>query len=74
MGAWHFVRERFLDGEVGGGERVPRYVGRAESAASATGQLRVHLMEQEALVAEALRLGADLGASLKGSANAVQTG
>ncbi len=55
MGAWRFVRERFLDGELAAGGRGLRYVGRAESAAPATGQLRVHLAEQEALVGEALR-------------------
>ncbi len=60
MGAWRFVRERFLDGDVAAQRgRVPRYVGRAESAAPATGQLRVHLAEQEALVAEALRPAAE---------------
>jgi 2-oxoglutarate dehydrogenase E1 component len=54
MGAWRFVRERFLDGEVAAGERVPRYAGRAASAAPAPGSLKVHLAEQEALVREAL--------------------
>jgi 2-oxoglutarate dehydrogenase E1 component len=56
MGAWRFLRERFLDGEVVAGGRQLRYVGRDASASPAPGQLRVHLAEQEALVRAALRL------------------
>jgi 2-oxoglutarate dehydrogenase E1 component len=60
MGAWRFVRERFLDGDVpAGGGRSPRYAGRAASAAPAPGQLKVHVAEQEALVRDALRLGGE---------------
>ena len=56
MGAWRFVRERFLDGEVRHpGGRLPRYVGRPASASPATGSLKKHLAEQEALVQEALK-------------------
>ena len=56
MGAWHFVRERFLDGAVPVAAGRPlRYAGRAESAATAPGQLKVHLAEQQALVQDALR-------------------
>jgi len=54
MGAWRFVRERFLDGDVAAGDRALRYAGRAASAAPAPGSLKVHLAEQEALVCEAL--------------------
>jgi 2-oxoglutarate dehydrogenase E1 component len=54
MGAWRFVRDRFLDGEVEAGGRLPRYAGRAASAAPAPGSLKVHLAEQDALVREAL--------------------
>jgi 2-oxoglutarate dehydrogenase E1 component len=54
MGAWRFVRERFLDGDVEAGGRLPRYAGRAASAAPAPGSLKVHLAEQEALVGGAL--------------------
>jgi 2-oxoglutarate dehydrogenase E1 component len=54
MGAWRFLRERFLDGDVASGGRLARYVGRAASAAPAPGSLKVHLAEQEALVKEAL--------------------
>jgi len=54
MGAWRFVRERILDGDVDTGGRALRYAGRAASAAPAPGSLRVHLAEQEALVEEAL--------------------
>ena len=55
MGAWRFVRERFLDGEVAAGGRVPRYAGRKASASPAAGTLKAHNAEQEALVADALR-------------------
>jgi len=54
MGAWRFVRERFLDGDVFASGRTLRYAGRAASAAPAPGSLKVHLAEQEALVREAL--------------------
>ena len=54
MGAWRFVRERFLDGEVDSGGRLPRYAGRAASASPAPGSLKIHLAEQEKLVREAL--------------------
>ncbi|HXY40713.1 MAG TPA: multifunctional oxoglutarate decarboxylase/oxoglutarate dehydrogenase thiamine pyrophosphate-binding subunit/dihydrolipoyllysine-residue succinyltransferase subunit, partial [Vicinamibacteria bacterium] len=63
MGAFSFVRERFLDGAVQAGGRVPRYAGRAESAATAPGQMKVHLKEQEALVRDALRLSFDAALS-----------
>jgi 2-oxoglutarate dehydrogenase E1 component len=53
MGAWRFVRERFLDGDVEAGGRSPRFAGRAASAAPAPGSLRVHLAEQAALLREA---------------------
>ena len=55
MGAWRFVRERFLDGEVPDLERrVPRYVGRSQQAAPDPGSHKVHVAEQEAIVREAL--------------------
>ena len=55
MGAWRFVREAFLDGVIQDPRRrVPRYVGRRASAAPAPGSLKVHVREQESLVAEAL--------------------
>ncbi|HVO09357.1 MAG TPA: multifunctional oxoglutarate decarboxylase/oxoglutarate dehydrogenase thiamine pyrophosphate-binding subunit/dihydrolipoyllysine-residue succinyltransferase subunit [Vicinamibacteria bacterium] len=59
MGAWSFLRERFLDGAVRAGGRVPRYAGRPASAATAPGRMKVHLQEQEALVRDALRLSED---------------
>ena len=56
MGAWRFVRERFLDGEVPDpARRVLRYVGRSHQAAPAPGSHKVHVAEQEAIVSEALR-------------------
>jgi 2-oxoglutarate dehydrogenase E1 component len=54
MGAWRFVRERFLDGDLEAAGRQPRYAGRPASAAPAPGSLKAHLAEQEALVGEAL--------------------
>jgi 2-oxoglutarate dehydrogenase E1 component len=54
MGAWRFVRERFLDGDVYASARPLRYAGRTASAAPAPGSLKVHLAEQDALVREAL--------------------
>ncbi len=54
MGAWRFVREQFLDGQVGGVQRPLRYLGRRELASTAPGSHRVFKQEQEALVAEAL--------------------
>jgi 2-oxoglutarate dehydrogenase complex dehydrogenase (E1) component-like enzyme len=55
MGAWRFVREQFLDGIIRDpGRRVPRYVGRPESAAPAPGSHKVHVKEQEDLVRQAL--------------------
>ena len=37
------------------GRRLPRYVGRGESASPAPGSNKVHVAEQEAIVAEALQ-------------------
>jgi 2-oxoglutarate dehydrogenase complex dehydrogenase (E1) component-like enzyme len=54
MGAWRFIRERFLDGDVPGFEHRPMsYVGRAASASPAPGSHKVHTKEQEELVAKA---------------------
>ncbi|HEY3349100.1 MAG TPA: multifunctional oxoglutarate decarboxylase/oxoglutarate dehydrogenase thiamine pyrophosphate-binding subunit/dihydrolipoyllysine-residue succinyltransferase subunit [Thermoanaerobaculia bacterium] len=60
MGAWRFVREQFLDGKVEGlaAGRSLRYVGRRELASPAPGSHHAFAHEQEALVAEALRVGA----------------
>jgi 2-oxoglutarate dehydrogenase E1 component len=54
MGAWRFVRERFLDGDVYASGRTLHYAGRAASAAPASGSHRVYIAEQDALVKEAL--------------------
>jgi 2-oxoglutarate dehydrogenase E1 component len=54
MGAWRFVRERFLDGDVDAGGRALRYAGRKESASPATGSHKVHLQEQEGVLRSAL--------------------
>jgi 2-oxoglutarate dehydrogenase E1 component len=54
MGAWRFVRERFLDGDVPAGGRPLRYAGRKESASPAAGSHKVHLREQEAILEAAL--------------------
>ncbi len=57
-GAWSFLAPRLetvLD-EIGAKHRRPRYVGRPEAAAPATGLLRRHNEEQAKLVDEALSL------------------
>jgi 2-oxoglutarate dehydrogenase E1 component len=55
MGAWRFMREQFVEGVVlDPGGRVPRYLGRDASAAPAPGSHKIHLLEQEAIVREAL--------------------
>jgi 2-oxoglutarate dehydrogenase E1 component len=52
MGAWFFVKER-LAAEVKPGQTL-RYIGRPESANTATGSLKVHLKEQAALIKAAV--------------------
>ncbi len=49
MGAWRYVRERFLDGEVRGA-LPPSYVGRPESASPAAGSHTVHSLEQQGVL------------------------
>jgi 2-oxoglutarate dehydrogenase E1 component len=62
MGAWRFVRERFLDeGVPGAAGRVPRYVGRPPSASPAGGSYKLHLEEQEGIVEAALGVGSAAG-------------
>ena len=57
MGAWRFLREQFLDGVIPDpGKRVPRYLGRDASAAPAPGSHKLHVLEQEHIVAKALEL------------------
>jgi len=56
MGAWRFVRERFLDGDLGDlAGRAVLYVGRDASAAPAPGSHKLHVVEQETIVNEALQ-------------------
>jgi 2-oxoglutarate dehydrogenase E1 component len=52
MGAWAFMQDRLHD--MLGPQRTLRYVGRPRSASSATGSLRRHEAEQQAVVREAL--------------------
>jgi 2-oxoglutarate dehydrogenase E1 component len=54
MGAWRFVRDQFLDGALRDLGRMPRYVGREESASPAPGSHKRHVTEQDAIVADAL--------------------
>ena len=56
MGAWSFVDPRLEEvlAKLGGTAKRARYVGRRESASTATGLARRHLDEQQALVDEAL--------------------
>jgi len=52
MGAYHFVTPRIMTAtrELNGNEKRPRYVGRAVSAAPATGMTKVHQMEHQAIL------------------------
>lgn len=58
MGAWHFVDRRIEEVLAGldGKAKRPRYVGRADSASTATGLLRRHTAEQAELVSTALTI------------------
>ena len=58
MGAWTFVDRRLekLMIELGMSPDRPRYVGRSDAAAPATGLMSRHLQEQSALVDESLTL------------------
>ncbi len=56
MGAWHFI-EPYLEwvlNQVGAANRRPRYVGRAASAATATGLMSKHLAQLKAFLDDAL--------------------
>ena len=56
MGAWHFI-EPYLEwvlNQVNGVSRRPRYVGRAASAATATGLMSKHQAQLKAFLDEAL--------------------
>jgi multifunctional 2-oxoglutarate metabolism enzyme len=60
MGAWRFVRDRFLDSEVPlADRRIPRYVGRKPSASPAPGSHKIHAREQEAIVRAAVEPSTD---------------
>lgn len=48
MGAWGYMQQRMSE-QLGPGQRLS-YIGRPASAATATGSLKVHNLEQEALV------------------------
>jgi 2-oxoglutarate dehydrogenase E1 component len=62
MGAWRFIRERFLDeGVPGASDRLPRYIGRPPSASPAAGSYKLHLQEQEAILEDALGVGSAAG-------------
>jgi 2-oxoglutarate dehydrogenase E1 component len=58
MGAWSFVERRIEQVLIGldGKAKRPRYVGRPEAAATATGLLKRHNAEQAKLVDEALSI------------------
>jgi 2-oxoglutarate decarboxylase len=59
MGGWRFVREQFLDGLVEGvgPARYLRYIGRRDLASPAPGSHHAFQIEQDALVAEVVRVG-----------------
>lgn len=56
MGAWTFASPRLEDivEEISGPGKRPFYVGRPAAASPATGMAKIHAMEQEKLVTEAL--------------------
>ena len=56
MGAWTYVRDKLDQATEAGTLTMPpiRYVGRPDAASPATGYIRVHEREQEALVCQAL--------------------
>jgi 2-oxoglutarate dehydrogenase E1 component len=56
MGAWTFVDHRIetLLGQLDGAAKRPRYVGRAEAAATATGSMKRHVAEQTEIIDRAL--------------------
>jgi len=58
MGAWTFIEPniQWVLEHVGGAARRVRYAGRAAAASTATGQLSRHIHEQNALVADALKV------------------
>ena len=58
MGGWRFVREQFLDGLVEGVSpaRPLRYIGRRDLASPAPGSHHAFQIEQDALVADAVRV------------------
>ena len=60
QGAWFFVEPNieWVLGHIGAAHPRPRYVGRAASASPATGLASRHKAEQDALVNEALTVGA----------------
>jgi 2-oxoglutarate dehydrogenase E1 component len=59
MGGWRFVREQFLDGKVEGLDlaRPLHYIGRRDLASPAPGSHGAFQSEQDALVAEVMRVG-----------------
>ncbi|MDA0238592.1 MAG: 2-oxoglutarate dehydrogenase E1 component [Proteobacteria bacterium] len=62
MGAWTFVLRRIeyiLEDAKNMKAKRPLYVGRASSASTATGSLRVHNLEQEQIIDQALSWPAD---------------
>jgi 2-oxoglutarate dehydrogenase complex dehydrogenase (E1) component-like enzyme len=70
VGAWRLVREQFLEGGVRDTRRVVRYVGREESASPAPGSHKVHVAEQETIVAEALATAIEAPLSVRQAAPA----
>lgn len=52
MGAYHYISPRIMTAtrELNGKEQRPQYVGRAVSAAPATGMSKVHQMEYQAIL------------------------
>jgi 2-oxoglutarate dehydrogenase E1 component len=58
MGDWTYVDRRIEDvlSELDGSSKRPIYVGRAEAASPATGNLNRHVIEQKKLIDQALTI------------------
>ncbi len=57
MGAWQFI-DRKLEGSIVKAKikaKRPIYVGRKAAASPATGYMKVHVVEQEEIIAKALK-------------------
>ncbi len=59
MGAWYYINDKLEDclNSIGNKNKRARYVGRPEAASPSAGYLKMHNVEQEKLVREAITIG-----------------